>query len=179
MQFRKTLNRILSGVFSRLSSLTDNLRYQKYSFYIDSYDIEPKANFFKGSDTYVYGEGKFSVKQGSYCGARCGIYVDQNSAVLIGANTALSHNVRIYTSNRNADDVIHGMTPVTVKVGSVSIGDNCWIGANVFICEGVSIGDNVVVGANSVVSKDIQSNSIAVGAPIRVIKASVRKVNKW
>jgi maltose O-acetyltransferase len=34
----------------------------------------------------------------------------------------------------------------------------------------VTIGDNVTVGAGSVVTKDIPSNSIAVGNPCKVIK---------
>lgn len=37
------------------------------------------------------------------------------------------------------------------------------------ILKGVTIGDNVFIGANSVVSKDIPSNSIAVGSPARVV----------
>ena len=35
---------------------------------------------------------------------------------------------------------------------------------------GVAIGDNVTIGAGSVVTKDIPSNSIAVGNPCKVIK---------
>lgn len=35
---------------------------------------------------------------------------------------------------------------------------------------GVTIGDNVIVGANSVVNRDIPANSVAVGAPARVIR---------
>ena len=35
---------------------------------------------------------------------------------------------------------------------------------------GVTIGDNVVTGAGSVVTKDIESNCVAVGNPCRVIK---------
>lgn len=37
------------------------------------------------------------------------------------------------------------------------------------ILKGVTIGDNVFIGANSVVTKNIPSNSIAVGSPARVI----------
>ena len=37
------------------------------------------------------------------------------------------------------------------------------------ILKGVTIGDNVFIGANSVVSKDIPSNSIAVGSPAYVV----------
>ena len=53
---------------------------------------------------------------------------------------------------------------------SVIIGDNVWIGGSVTILPGVTIGDNVTIGAGSVVTKDIPSNSIAVGNPCKVIK---------
>ena len=50
----------------------------------------------------------------------------------------------------------------------VTIGNDCWFGANVVVCPGVTIGDNCVIGAGSVVTKDIPSNSVAVGNPCRV-----------
>lgn len=37
------------------------------------------------------------------------------------------------------------------------------------ILKGVTIGDNVFICANSVVSRDIPSNSIAVGSPAHVV----------
>lgn len=52
----------------------------------------------------------------------------------------------------------------------VTIGDDVWIGANVTILPGVTIGDNVVIGAGAVVSRDIPSNSLALGVPARVVK---------
>jgi len=52
----------------------------------------------------------------------------------------------------------------------VTIGNNCWIGGSVTILPGVTIGDNVTIGAGSVVTKDIHSNSVAVGNPCKVIK---------
>lgn len=52
----------------------------------------------------------------------------------------------------------------------VTIGDNCWIGANATICPGVTIGENAVIGAGSVVTKDIPANVIAVGNPCRVLR---------
>ena len=53
----------------------------------------------------------------------------------------------------------------------VTIGNNVWIGGSVTILPGVSIGDNVTIGAGSVVTKDIPSNSVAVGNPCKVIKS--------
>ncbi|MFT8917236.1 MAG: sugar O-acetyltransferase [Oenococcus sp.] len=56
----------------------------------------------------------------------------------------------------------------------IKIGSNVWIGANVTVLPGVTIGDNTVIGAGSVVSNDIPSGVVAVGAPCRV----ARKIGK-
>lgn len=40
---------------------------------------------------------------------------------------------------------------------------------NAIVLQGLTIGDSVVVDAGSVVTKDITSNSIAVGNPARVV----------
>lgn len=52
----------------------------------------------------------------------------------------------------------------------IVIGNNVWIGGGVIVNPGVTIGDNVVIGSGSVVTKDILSNSIAVGNPCKVIR---------
>lgn len=54
--------------------------------------------------------------------------------------------------------------------GRPTIGDNVTLGVNVCIIGKIKIGDNVTIGAGSVVTKDIPSNSIAVGNPARVIR---------
>ena len=59
------------------------------------------------------------------------------------------------------------------SVGSISIGNNCWIGANCVITKGVTIEDGAIIGAGSVVTKDIPPLGIAVGAPAKVIKYRV------
>ncbi len=52
----------------------------------------------------------------------------------------------------------------------VTIGNDCWFGANVTVCPGVSIGDNCVIGAGAVVTRDIPPNSLAAGVPCKVIR---------
>ena len=52
----------------------------------------------------------------------------------------------------------------------ITIGQDCWLGGNVIVLPGVTIGDRVVVGAGSVVTRDIPSDSLAVGNPARVIR---------
>ena len=52
----------------------------------------------------------------------------------------------------------------------IVVGDNVWFGAGVQVMPGVTIGSNVVIGSGSIVTKDIPSNSVAVGNPCRVIR---------
>ena len=52
----------------------------------------------------------------------------------------------------------------------ITIGENVWIAADVFIGPGVSIGELCVVGARSVVVHDLPPGKICVGHPCRPIK---------
>ena len=61
----------------------------------------------------------------------------------------------------------------------VKIGNNVWLSEHVVVLPGISIGDGAIIGANSVVSKDIPSNTIAVGSPAVPIKRYNFKTNKW
>ena len=117
---------------------------------------------------YIYGKGNIIIGENSYIGQYSSIQAEKRYHVKIGKNCQISHNVRIYTTTMNAEEFIKGKK--IYKYGNVEIGNNCWIGVNVFINPGVKIGDFVVVGANSVVTRDIPSYSIAVGCPARVIK---------
>ena len=55
--------------------------------------------------------------------------------------------------------------------GNICIGNNVHIGVNAIILPNVTIGDNVIIGAGAVVTKDIPSNSVAVGVPAKRIKS--------
>jgi len=52
----------------------------------------------------------------------------------------------------------------------IVIGENAWLGADVFVGPGVNIGDLCVVGARSVVVRDLPARKICVGSPCRAIK---------
>jgi acetyltransferase-like isoleucine patch superfamily enzyme len=51
----------------------------------------------------------------------------------------------------------------------VIIGNDCWIGQNVFLAGGVTIGDGALVMAGAVVVKDVPSYAIAGGVPAKII----------
>ena len=60
----------------------------------------------------------------------------------------------------------------------ITIGNDVYIGNNVILLPGVSIGNNVVIGAGAVVTKNIPSNSVAVGVPAKVIKSADEYLEK-
>ncbi len=88
--------------------------------------------------------------------------------VTIGDDCFIGPNVSIYTACHSTDPIERNSRQEWAK--PVSIGNNVWIGGSVTILPGVSIGDNVTIGAGSVVTRDIPSNSVAVGNPCKVVK---------
>lgn len=85
--------------------------------------------------------------------------------ITIGDNTTLT-DVKVLAHDASTNKQL-GYT----KMGKVTIGSNCFIGAKSIILPGVTIGDNVIIGAGSVVTTNIPENSVAVGNPCRVVKS--------
>lgn len=85
--------------------------------------------------------------------------------ISVGDRVTLAPRVHILAHDASLKETL-GYT----KLGKVKIGNDVFIGANTTILPGVTIGDKVVIGANSLVSKDIESNSVAAGNPAKVIK---------
>lgn len=88
--------------------------------------------------------------------------------VTIGDDCFIGPNVSIYTACHSTNPVERNSRREWAM--PVTIGHNVWIGGSVTILPGVTIGDNVTIGAGSVVTRDIPSNSIAVGNPCKVVK---------
>ncbi len=60
----------------------------------------------------------------------------------------------------------------------VTIGKNCFIGANSMILPGVTIGDEVVIAAGSIVTKNVANNTIVAGNPARPTRNNIKTI-KW
>ena len=108
------------------------------------------------------------------------IFLDDNE-IRIGDNALIAPGVQIYTAFHplRAEDRFGPLQPdgsfafCKTQTAPVTIGNNVWIGGGVIILPGVTIGDNVVIGAGSVVTKDIPSNTVAVGNPCRVVRPNL------
>ena len=102
------------------------------------------------------------------------VFINYNGMMLdgglitIGDNTQVGPNCQFLTPNHPID-YIERRKPIE-KCSPITIGQDCWLGGGVTVCPGVTIGDRCIIGAGSVVTKDIPSDSMAVGNPCRVIK---------
>ena len=85
--------------------------------------------------------------------------IDFTDRVEFGENVVFAgRNSNIWTHNRQ-------------KAGPVSIGRNCYVGANVQFVANTSVGDYCVVGLGSVVTKKIEGDwSIVAGMPATLVK---------
>ena len=83
--------------------------------------------------------------------------------ITIGSDVTLT-GIRLLTHDASTKRVL-GYT----KTGRVVIGNHVFIGNGAIILPDTVIGDNVIIGAGSVVAKDIASNTVAAGNPIRVL----------
>ena len=55
-------------------------------------------------------------------------------------------------------------------VSPISIGKDCWLGANCTVLKGSQIDDGAIIGAKALVKGKITENAIAVGIPAKEIK---------
>ena len=85
--------------------------------------------------------------------------------IIIGNNTVISQKSYICTGTH---DYTKADFPILEK--KIIIGDECWLATDVFVSPGVTINNGAVIGARSTVIKDLESNSVYVGSPVRFIK---------
>jgi len=57
-----------------------------------------------------------------------------------------------------------------VQQKGITIEDDCWIGSNVIILDGVTIGKGSVIGAGTLVSKDVPAGSVVVDKREKMVR---------
>lgn len=102
------------------------------------------------------------VSEGSFIGAK--------GPVIIGDETDIGPGCRIIAENHSFDDMSLSIREQPLSRKGISIGKNCWLGANVVVLDGASIGDGVVVAAASVVTHGIPPDTVVAGVPARRIR---------
>lgn len=98
------------------------------------------------------------------------VMLDACGQIRIGNGNMFGPRVYIADSNHNFD-TYHSPTELPMKIGTVKIGNNCWIGANAAILSNTILGDNCIVAAGAIVTRSFPSGSVVAGVPARLIRA--------
>jgi len=61
-------------------------------------------------------------------------------------------------------------TSIYTEYENILIGNDVWVGANVFIKDGVQVGDGAILAAGSVILKDVPDYAIVGGVPAKIIR---------
>jgi len=157
-----TINVIERLVIGDRSIIGDN-------FVIEGRDIEIGTEFWSGHDCHIGGGSCFEKPSKLRIGywVHLGNYGMINTArsVVIGNEVGMGIDTKIYTHGAYLS-LLDGFP---VEFGPVEIGDNVWM-PSAIVLPNVRIGSNVVVGVGAIVTRDLPSGCLALGAPAKVVK---------
>ncbi|MBA3831745.1 MAG: putative colanic acid biosynthesis acetyltransferase [Chthoniobacterales bacterium] len=83
----------------------------------------------------------------------------------IGARAVVAQEAYLSTGSH---DFTRASCPLVV--GKITIGEDAFVGARVFVMPGVTIGARAIIGACSVVTHDVPNDVVAAGNPCRVLR---------
>lgn len=113
----------------------------------------------------------YFASQGENCYFSISHFNTEPYLISFGNNVAVATGVKFLTHDVTSF-LFRNMQPEVdwrVRTGTITIGDNVFIGANAVILYDVKIGNSVIVGAGPVVNKDVPDNVIVEGVPAKVI----------
>lgn len=136
-------------------------------------DSKSKIHIAKGSLIESY--CKISATDGGCLTLGSMVGVNRNSmimcheSVIIGDNTIMGPGVYIYDHDHvfDSNDGVRRNEYVTAPI---TIGKNCWIGANTVILRGTTIGDNSLIAAGCVVKGNYPDGSVVIQKREEIIK---------
>lgn len=136
---------------------------------------ENPVNLVIGDDVFI-GRGTHLVCQGGTISIGTGANIGPNCLIQSAREVVLEDHVLfapfVYVtgSTRHYDRLDVPVIGQPTSSRGVHIGRGTWVGAHVFINDGVRIGRDCIIGAGSVVLQDIPAYAVAYGIPARVAR---------
>jgi len=109
-------------------------------------------------------------KKTTFGGVRI-VNVGENNNITIGENCLFSDQIEIWASDTHS--IFDSNNKLLNPEKPIIIENNVWVGCRVIILKGVIIKKGSVVGMGSVVTNNIDSNTINVGYPTRMVKSNI------
>lgn len=89
-------------------------------------------------------------------------YVGCSGKITIGKNVMFGPKCSLFAENHVFSDTECSIKSQGVQQKGITVEDDCWIGSNVTILDGVTIGKGSVIGAGTLVTKDVPAGSVVV-----------------
>lgn len=171
----------------KLSRLVSSFSYSKIDYY-NALVSSIKKIINKRVNVTNYLISKRNLKVGRYSFYNTNFKIKGLIHVQIGSFCSFGENITLITENHDTNYIATqgfvyrfllnqdhpgeiSKTPSKERSkGPIIIGNDVWIGDNVFIMSGVKIGDGACIAAGSVVTKDVPPYSIVAGIPVKHIK---------
>jgi len=119
---------------------------------------------------FAGGEGDIELGEQSYLNSGVVIYsgngVRLGKGVLVAANTTFAATNHEYRSRAQAI-IAQRFMP---SRGGITVGDDCWIGANCVLLDGTVLGTGCVVGAGTVIKGVWPDYAVIAGNPARIVR---------
>lgn len=118
-----------------------------------------------GKQVRIHSECKIKVRKGAELFIGDNMKMNYNCIIAchdnitIGEGTEFGPSVYLFDHDH---DYRAGLKNNKYNTSPITIGKNCWIGANTVILRGTTLGDNCVVGAGCVVKGKYEPNSVIV-----------------
>ena len=97
-------------------------------------------------------------------------YIGCSGKITIGKNVMFGPKCSLFAENHNLSDTESSIKSQGVNQKGITVEDDCWIGSNVVILDGVTIGKGSVIGAGTLVTKDVPAGSVVMDKREKRIK---------
>ena len=129
-----------------------------------------------GSTIRVENNAKMSIGANSRFGAQTILFCEER--INIGAQVEGSWRCQLMDTDRH-EIIDRKNNTVLQSCKPIEIGDNVWIGNNVFINKGTKIPDNIIIASKSLCNKDYSSVpafSVIAGIPAKVVSSDKQRI---
>ena len=146
------------------------------------FDIGPNPSYISNHVTILLGHRRtgptttpetrpHTIRIGARVGLSANVSVDYVGGIVVGDDVWFSEGCKILTHEHDLGPERVRLTPESMPVSHLIIGDGAWISARAVILPGCNyIGKNAIVGAGAVVTHDVPDNTVVAGCPARPIR---------
>ncbi|MDY6901089.1 MAG: acyltransferase [Cyanobacteriota bacterium] len=130
--------------------------------------IKDRVRLERGVDIRSLYNTHIIIDENAYIGPY--VIITGTGDIKIGKNCLIAPHCGIFANSHIFTDPTRTIEEQGVTSKGIVIEDDCWLGHNVTVLDGVKIGKGSIIGAGSVVNQNIPPFSIAVGTPARIIR---------